>query len=247
MDLKELAKPFPAEDIEWRVQRAGEKNGNIWAMVLAYVTNRAIMNRLDEVCGPENWQNDYKAGPSGGNLCGVSIWIEEKKEWVTKWDGADNSNIEATKGGLSDAMKRAGYQWGIGRYLYKLDTGFAKVHDGGAISTSAKIDGTNKYFKYDPPPLPLWALPQDHTQATKQAVKPTKQEKTPEAPPKQEKTQEEIDHALYSREMRECKTKNPILFSIVADNLSHKKDFSPADLSAYQCKVFVDEFIQRDK
>jgi len=84
-------------------------------------------------------------------------------------------------------------------------------------------------------------------EAPKQAVKPAKQEKAPEAPPKQGKTQEEIDHALYSREMRECKKKNPILFAIVAENLSHKKDFSPADLSAYQCKVFVDEFIQRDK
>ena len=242
MDLKELAKPFPADDIEWRVQRAGEKNGKIWAMVLAYVTNRAIMNRLDDVCGPENWQNDYKAGPSGGNLCGVSIWIEEKKEWVTKWDGADNSNIEATKGGLSDAMKRAGYQWGIGRYLYKLDTGFAKVHDGGAISTSAKIDGTNKYFKYDPPPLPSWALPQDHTQAPKQAVKPTKQEKATTAPP----AQEEIDKSLAVREMKECKKKNAILFDIVADNLGIKGK-TPAELSLYQCNQFIDEFIQRDK
>ena len=242
MDLKDLAKPFPAEDIEWRVQRAGEKNGKIWAMVLAYVTNRAIMQRLDDVCGVDGWVNDFKAGPTGGNLCGLSIWVPFHEGWLTKWDGADNTNIEATKGGLSDAMKRAGYQWGIGRYLYKLDTGFAKVHANGAISTSAKIDGNNKYFKYDPPPLPSWALPGDVAgkapQAPKQATEPVK---------KREPTEDEVAHKLASRELRECKNKNGALFNIIADNLGHKEGFSPADLSLFQLKTFIDTFIARDK
>ena len=48
----ELSKPFPSSDIEWRVQQSGiAGSGKVWAMVLAYVTNRAIQNRLDEVCG----------------------------------------------------------------------------------------------------------------------------------------------------------------------------------------------------
>ena len=40
---KDLNEPFPVEDIEWRIQQSGDKNGKPWAMVLAYVTNRAIM------------------------------------------------------------------------------------------------------------------------------------------------------------------------------------------------------------
>ena len=52
-NLARLRDPFAPEDIEWRVQQAGEKNGRPWARVLAYVTNRAIMERLDEVVGPE--------------------------------------------------------------------------------------------------------------------------------------------------------------------------------------------------
>ena len=37
---------------------------------------------------------------------------------ITKSDGADDSNIEGAKGGISDSLKRAAVQWGIGRYLY---------------------------------------------------------------------------------------------------------------------------------
>src|SRR5215218_8223879 len=69
-ELARLRDPFAPEDIEWRVQTAGEKNGRPWARVLAYVTNRAIMDRLDEVVGPANWQNEYQAGPAGGVVCG---------------------------------------------------------------------------------------------------------------------------------------------------------------------------------
>jgi hypothetical protein len=75
---------------------------------------------------------------------------------VTKWDGAENTDIEAVKGGLSGAMKRAAVQWGIGRYLYDLDEGWANIHDRGRHSAK---DKNNKWFKWDPPELPPWALP----------------------------------------------------------------------------------------
>ncbi|MDI8954255.1 hypothetical protein MJO10_29205, partial [Salmonella enterica subsp. enterica serovar Anatum] len=40
----QLDEPFAAEDIEWRIQQSGKtRDGKVWAMVLAYVTNRAIM------------------------------------------------------------------------------------------------------------------------------------------------------------------------------------------------------------
>lgn len=158
-ELARLRDPFAPQDIEWRVQTAGEKNGKPWARVLAYVTNRAIMERLDDAVGPENWQNEYKEGPAGGVVCGLSIRVtraDGSADWVTKWDGAENSDVEPVKGGLSNAMKRAAVQWGIGRYLYDLDEGWANVHDGGRFSAKSK-DG--KWFKWDPPALPEWATP----------------------------------------------------------------------------------------
>lgn len=150
MDMKELmAKlqaPFPAEEIEWRV---GSTNGEkTKGLALAYVTNRAIQNRLDEVFGPFGWQNEFEEWKGKSQICGISVWDEEKKQWVTKWDGADDSATEAIKGGLSDSMKRAAYQWGIGRYLYKLPSQWAKLKPMG-----------KSYVLAETPKLPAWALP----------------------------------------------------------------------------------------
>lgn len=153
-----LAEPFPESDIEWRIQRAGEKNGKIWAMCLAYVTNRAIMERLDNVLGIDGWQNEFKPLEGGGNLCGISIKFGD--EWVTKWDGAENTAVEAVKGGISGAMKRAAVQWGIGRYLYKLDVGFAINIGKGKLKGQYKDrDKKTVFFDYDSPILPERALP----------------------------------------------------------------------------------------
>ena len=44
-----LAKPFAPEDLEWRLQNTIEEK--MRGLAVPYVTNRAIQNRLDEVCG----------------------------------------------------------------------------------------------------------------------------------------------------------------------------------------------------
>lgn len=158
MNLELLDAPFPSEDIEWRIQQAGKSGEKIWAKVLAYVTNRAIMKRLDEVCGKAGWRNEYRDIPNNGGVeCGISIKVEG--EWITKWDAAENTQVEAVKGGRSGAMKRAAVQWGIGRYLYNLEEGFATVSTqrvNGYHYARSKEVGT---FYWQPPALPAWALP----------------------------------------------------------------------------------------
>jgi len=162
-DLAKLKEPFPVQDLEWRVQRDGiAGGGRPWVMVVAYITNRAIMDRLDDVVGIDNWKNLYKPGPSGGVVCGLSIRTKGNG-WITKWDGADNTHIEEVKGGLSSAMKRAAVQWGIGRYLYKLPVTFAEVFDddAGIFKHFIKDKQSNKKMRvsWTPPPLPEWAVP----------------------------------------------------------------------------------------
>ena len=126
MSIQEkLQAPFKADEIEWRVQSSGKNEKGVWALVLAYVSNRAIMDRLDDVFGVGGWQNRFDKAPDGGVICGLSAKIGS--EWVTKWDGAENTDIESVKGGLSNSMKRSAVQWGIGRYLYKLEVCFAKL------------------------------------------------------------------------------------------------------------------------
>lgn len=154
INFKALQDFFEADAIEWRIQQAGEKHGRVWAICVPYVTNRAIQVRLDEVVGPENWRNEFLPGPDGGVMCGLSIRVGG--EWVTKWDGAENTDVEGVKGGLSGAMKRAAVQWGIGRYLYALDETFAQVHDHGRFRGKTR-EGSS--FRWDPPQLPREVLP----------------------------------------------------------------------------------------
>ncbi len=163
MNLERLDEPFAKEDIEWRVQQCGMASNGPWAMVLCYVTNRAIMKRLDEICGKAGWRNEYRDIPNNGGVeCGISIKVDG--EWITKWDAAENTQIEGVKGGRSGAMKRAAVQWGIGRYLYQLEERFAVCsteRNNSWNKASYKDKQTNKFSNiwWETPSLPDWALP----------------------------------------------------------------------------------------
>jgi hypothetical protein len=89
-------------------------------MALAYIDARAVMDRLDSVCGPENWTDAYTETPKGRLICTLSINIGG--QWVSKSDGAGDTDVEGDKGAISDALKRAAVKWGIGRYLYDMPT-----------------------------------------------------------------------------------------------------------------------------
>lgn len=158
MDLNKLKEPFPESDIEWRLQSCGEKNGKFWGKALAYITSRAVQDRLDEVCGPDNWKTSIeKTGDT--YLCTLSIRVKHEDgtyEWISRTDGADATDIEPVKGGISGAIKRAAVHFGIGRYLYNLDEGWADVCENGKLTGCTK---EKKYFKWNPPKLPSWALP----------------------------------------------------------------------------------------
>ena len=170
MNLAALSEPFPVDDIEWRVSRSGVGKSGIFCMVLAYVTNRAVQNRLDSVCGPENWRVEEPRiiDVNGKSAFAVGIAIRSGDEWLTKWDVAEPTAIEPAKGGFSGAMKRAASQWGIGRYLYYLDEHFAEVSENPPTVKSPhwhyaklpqKHGGASYYWKT--PELPGWAIPKE--------------------------------------------------------------------------------------
>lgn len=166
MDItKLLAEPFDPFDIEWRVQSAGvAKNGKLWAILVPYVTNRAIQQRLDDVCGVDGWYNKYEYPTDKAVICGISIKFNGDV-WLTKWDGAEETNESAVKGGLSGSMKRAAVQWGIGRYLYKLDAVIVTPLDqqpqdmSDYLMSSTKIEGKKTRIYFKRPKLPAFALP----------------------------------------------------------------------------------------
>jgi hypothetical protein len=128
IDFESLAEAFAPEEIEWRVgsTRADKKKG----MALAYLDARAVMDRLDKVCGPAGWQCRY---PHANNKTVCDIAIKCGEEWVWKADGAGDTQFEAEKGALSDAFKRAAVRWGIGRYLYDLGAPWVALDAKGKI------------------------------------------------------------------------------------------------------------------
>lgn len=156
---KALARPFEANEIEWRVGQAGlDKNGNPWVRALAYLTSRAVMDRLDEVFGVGGWSHSIRE-IALGNAVGVICRLEAGDAYHE--DVAECSDIEALKGAASGGLKRSAVAFGIGRYLYYLEDGFAKVHPQGRFRHSGEDKRTKTRFecKWDPPALPEWALP----------------------------------------------------------------------------------------
>lgn len=145
MDLEKLKDPFPSDDIEWRIGSTNADRTD--GLALAYVTNRAIQDRLDDIVGSLNWRNEFERWDSRGVKCGISIRAGEGEEWITKYDGADDTNIEPTKGGFSDSMKRAAVQWGIGRYLYDLPSPWVPLENGRLLKETI-VDLQNRYEIY---------------------------------------------------------------------------------------------------
>ena len=110
-----LLKP---EEIEIRVAMC-KKNG---CQLLLYKDARCDMNILDETVGAENWQNRFYE-QKGILFCSLGINTnfdkpEFPERWIWKDDAGSESNTEAEKGNASDARKRAGFSFGLGRELY---------------------------------------------------------------------------------------------------------------------------------
>lgn len=182
IDLSRLAEPFPPDDIEWLPGVTTKDKSK--ALAFPYVNNRAIMDRLDEVCGPENWRNEFEAGPGGGVLCGISVRVAypdggpdggPSAAWVTKWDGAENTDVEAVKGGLSSAQKRAAMQWGIGRYFAKIPPQWVRLDERGRFAETPRIPkaflpGTSGSAVGSAPPESARQTPQPAPRPEPQAV-----------------------------------------------------------------------------
>lgn len=122
--IKSLAAPWERSQIKWRVGSINKAKDK--ALPLAYVDARDVMERLDSAVGVENWQDRYEFH---GNriICYLSIRING--EWICKSDGAGDSAVEAEKGGISDAFKRAVVKWGVGRELYELKCRWQPINE----------------------------------------------------------------------------------------------------------------------
>lgn len=134
--LAQLAAPFPPDRVSWRVgpTTADKSKGQ----ALCYIDARDVMARLDEIFG-EQWQCENVPMHNSTTCCRIGLPVGPNGEVRWRSDGAGaTGNVDdekqremAEKGGYSDAFKRAAVQWGIGRYLYDIDTPWVEIEPAG--------------------------------------------------------------------------------------------------------------------
>lgn len=138
--------------LKFRKLKADEidvKVGNVSAngyTLLLYKNARVDMAILDETVGAENWQNKFY------EVCGnlyCSVGIKCGNEWIWKDDcGVESAFGDKEKGQASDARKRAGFAWGIGRELYTSPRIFISceiIKEGNSYKIA---DSNEKYRKF---------------------------------------------------------------------------------------------------
>lgn len=140
---KQLSEPFEAHVISFKPQSIkGDR-----ALCLGYISAREVQDRLDEVFGASGWHCRYREFRTGV-MCTLRVRFPDR--WVTREDFGSESDQpdqgDKTKAAVSDSLKRAAVQLGIGRYLYSLELGWQPW------------DAGKRQFA-SPPKLPEWALP----------------------------------------------------------------------------------------
>lgn len=166
-----LQAPFPIESIEWRIGRAGVKNGKPWAQVLAYVGKSALQRRMNEVFGVLGWSCEFPGDgpvkPEEGMKCRVTLFNEDRMHHVVREDVAGRTAIEPVKGTATDAKKRAISSCGPGMYLSDLGVMWAQIKPDGERGqyTARNIEVDNAghretvSFEWDPPEMSGRFLP----------------------------------------------------------------------------------------
>ena len=108
-----LAAPFESHEVKVRQAQGGRQ--------LHYITARTVMNRLDDVLGPENWWDEYEP-LEHSVICKLTIRLPEGST-VTKSDAGGYAGMadqgDDDKSGFSDAFKRSAAKFGVARYLYR--------------------------------------------------------------------------------------------------------------------------------
>jgi hypothetical protein len=117
--MKELNFLLEREHIYFKASQVYKRGDSVECTILPYKDARTDMDILDDIVGSDNWKNDYKRDEKGVLQGGIGLWSEDKQQWIWKWSNGKPSQFESEKGEYSDAFKRAGFMWGIGRCLYR--------------------------------------------------------------------------------------------------------------------------------
>ena len=131
-----LQEPTPSEHVRFLPKGLEKIKGTekYAALAIPYVDIAFVRQRLDDACGPFGWQLEAKE-INGLSFAGIGILNPETGEWIWRWDTgqdepwsdvAENIRNEGEKfsmtarGIFSISIKRAAYNWGVGRDVNSL-------------------------------------------------------------------------------------------------------------------------------
>ena len=141
----ELNTPLTVNDLDFRVHQVTNSG---YAIILPYKSARVDMLRLDTVVGRDYWQRKHEV--INDNLfCYIGVYNKEIKEWIWKSDVGTESFTEKEKGQASDAFKRAGFNWGIGRELYEYPTIIVQLNPDEITEKNGKKTASSKFKPND--------------------------------------------------------------------------------------------------
>jgi len=125
-----LAQPFDLSEVQLKVQATNKDRTR--GMVVAYIDARAVIDRLDDVVGPDGWHDSYEVltNTTQDGVRVVEVLCRLTIGEATKEDVGEGDSMKAA---FSDALKRAAVKFGIGRYLYRLPKVWAELDQYGNI------------------------------------------------------------------------------------------------------------------
>jgi len=161
VNLELLNRPLNREHIDFKIAQVTETNNAVWASILAYKDARTDMQILDDAVGPMNWQVKYQRDTKGVLQCSIGIWDPEKGigDWVWKTSNGVESDYESEKGEYSDAFKRAGFMWGIGRQLYDFPQIWVQLNEKDYYRKDNKVKASSRLR----PNEWRWTISNDYT------------------------------------------------------------------------------------
>lgn len=131
-----------ANEIDCRVATV-KRDGSGLSLIL-YSDARAVQAILDESVGPENWQRRHPN--QNREFCVISIYDDQKDQWIEKEDVGKESFMEKEKGQASDSFKRAGVNWGIGRELHDVPEIWVNKPDCTTYESKGKFTSSDRFY-----------------------------------------------------------------------------------------------------
>lgn len=104
--LRELRRPFEPAAVKFKGQSADREGGK--ALVVPYIDNRLVIERLNAVAGGD-WSQEYAVVANSGMWCHLTVCGVTRSDFGSGYQG---------KGLVSDSMKRAAVQFGVGVSIY---------------------------------------------------------------------------------------------------------------------------------